>query len=479
MHESETRTEADVVVIGAGSAGMVAYRAARAQGKRVLLVEGGAYGTTCARVGCMPSKLLIAAADAAHAVRHAQGFGVHGGEPRVDGAAVLQRVRAERDRFVSFVLDEVQQIPAEDRITGHARFVAPGEVEVDGRKIVARAFVIATGSHPNLPPLLLQAGPHLLTSDSLFELPALPRSVAVVGTGSIGLELGQALHRLGVRTVLFGRSETLGPLGDPQVLAAARAALGKELDLRLQHTLLQLRADAHGVQLRSRAPTGEERSEEFDAVLAATGRAPDLAGLDLARAGVALDARGVPLFNPYTMQCGTSPVFVAGDASGERELLHEAADTGRIAGENAARFPQVQPGLRRSPLAITFTAPQIATVGIPYSELPSDAACGAVSFENQGRSRVMLENSGLLRLYADRNDNRLLGAELCGPRAEHLAHLLAWSHQQGLTIDAMLEMPFYHPVVEEGLRTALRDVRKALKGGLPARERCTQSTPGV
>ena len=201
--------------------------------------------------------------------------------------------------------------------------------------------------------------------------------------------------------------------------------------------------------------------------------------LDLARSGLALDAHGVPAFDHYTMQCGSAPVFLAGDASGERELLHEASDTGRIAGQNAARFPDVQPGLRRSGLAITFSDPQMAAVGTAFPELPSGFVCGAVSFETQGRSRVMLENRGLLRVYADGQDGRLLGAEACGPRVEHLAHLLAWAHQNRMTIDAMLDMPFYHPVVEEGLRTALRSARKAIAGGLPERERCTRSTPGV
>jgi dihydrolipoamide dehydrogenase len=487
-------TRVDVAVIGAGSAGLVAYRAARGQGKRVLLIEGGAYGTTCARVGCMPSKLLIAAAEAAHAVLRAPAFGVRTGAPQVDGRAVMARVGAERDRFVGFVLDEVAQIPDQEKVRGHARFLGPQRLQVDGHGVVqAASVVIATGSHPTLPPLLAHAGARVIDSDQVFEWDDLPSSVAVVGTGSIGLELGQALHRLGVRVVLFGRSANMGGVRDPEVALAARHALEVELDLRLQTELLEVRTGADGVTVRSRGANGAVRSDEFEFVLAATGRTPNLAGLDLQLAGLALDVRGVPLYDPATMQCMTqhglqhtmrhdAPVFLAGDASGARELLHEAVDTGRIAGENAARFPEVRPGLRRSPLAITFSDPQIAAIGTPFSDLPAGFVCGSVSFENQGRSRVMLENRGLLRLYADGRagqGGRLLGAEMCGPRAEHLGHLLAWAHQNGMTVAQMLDMPFYHPVIEEGLRTALRSARKALAGGLPERERCTRSTPGV
>ena len=114
----------DVAVIGAGTAGLAAYRAARAAGARAVIIEGGAYGTTCARVGCMPSKLLIAAGDAAHAIGHASGFGIHvGAAPRIDGREVMARVKRERDRFVGFVTKGVEAIPQEDRVRGHARFI--------------------------------------------------------------------------------------------------------------------------------------------------------------------------------------------------------------------------------------------------------------------------------------------------------------------------------------------------------------------
>src|SRR6478735_12210335 len=135
----------DVAVIGAGTAGLAAYRAARAAGKRAVIIEGGAYGTTCARVGCMPSKLLIAAAEAAHAVHRAPGFGVHvDGALRVDGREVMARVRRERDRFVGFVVDGVEAIPAADRIRGTAKFVDAHTLDIDGRKLTARSVVIAT-----------------------------------------------------------------------------------------------------------------------------------------------------------------------------------------------------------------------------------------------------------------------------------------------------------------------------------------------
>jgi dihydrolipoamide dehydrogenase len=156
-------------------------------------------------------------------------------------------------------------------------------------------------------------------------------------------------------------------------------------------------------------------------------------------------------------------VFFAGDVTGDRPLLHEAADEGRIAGANAAAWPHLQHGHRRTPLAIAFTDPQIAFVGARFGDLdPQCTAIGEVDYENQGRARVMGVDRGLVRIYGDRRTTRLVGATLFGPRMEHLAHLLAWAVQGQLTVNEALQRPFYHPVLEEGLRTALRKLARAL-----------------
>lgn len=471
----------DVAVIGAGSAGLTAYRAAKAQGAQALLIESGPYGTTCARVGCMPSKLLLAAAEAAHGIRQAPAFGIRAGEIHVDGAAVMARVKAERDRFAGFVTDYIEQLPAQDRIHGRAKFIAPNRLQVDDHTVVdARSIVIATGSSPYVPIELRGLGERVLTSDDVFEWNTLPKSIAVVGTGAIGLELGQALQRLGVRVVLFGRSATLAQIDDPDVLASAIACLAGELDLRLESTILGAVREGDAVRVHSRSKDGRERSECFDFVLAATGRRPNVREIGLESTGIELNGRGVPVFDSATMQCGDSAIFIAGDADNERPVLHEATDQGRVAGSNAARYPDVQPGLRHIPFSIAFTDPQIALVGQPYQALQAGRfVTGAASFEDQGRSRVMLKNKGLLHVYAEVGSSRLLGAAMIAPHAEHLAHLLAWACQSGMRIPQMLELPFYHPVIEEGVRSALRDAREKLLHGLPEIERCADCTPGT
>lgn len=477
------KRKVDVAIIGAGTAGMSAYRAARKHTDSIVMIEGGPYGTTCARVGCMPSKLLIAAADSANHLHKAPMFGVHPGETRIDGKAVMARVRRERDRFVGFVLDAVEGFPEAHRLRGHVRFLSPHRLVVDGKvELEAGRVVIATGSRPNLPGFLQEAKDRLVVNDDVFEWEDLPESVAVFGPGIIGLELGQALCRLGVRVRMFGVSGGVGPLQEEAIRKYALAAFNDEFPLDAESKVKSVERTDEGVRIVFTDPDRGEVAETFDYLLAATGRRPNVDGLDIQNADIAQDDRGSPLFDHYTLRCGDSHIFLAGDANNDAPLLHEAADEGRIAGDNAARYPNVRAGLRRVPLGIVFTDPQIATVGMSLGEVNERCkgcyAVGEVSFEGQGRSRVIGANKGLLHVYGERGSGLFLGAEMFGPAAEHIGHLLAWAVQKRMTVSEMLEMPFYHPVIEEGLRTALRDLNRNLDIGPQPVERCLDCGPG-
>ena len=462
-----------------------AYRAAKLSTPSVVMIEGGPYGTTCARVGCMPSKLLIAAAEAVHQIERAPGFGVHpSGKTRIDGREVMARVKRERDRFVGFVLEGVDEIPAGDKIQGYARFIDDNTLQVDEHtRIVAQRIVIATGSRPSWPAPWNELGDRLIVNDDLFNWDDLPQSVAVFGPGVIGLELGQALHRLGVDTRVFGIGGAVGPLTDSAVRDYAAKTLGEEFYLDADVKVEMMQREGNKVFIRYRDLQGQPQEILVDYVLAATGRRPNVDRLGLENTDLQLDARGVPLADRLTMQTSVPHIFIAGDASNQLPLLHEASDQARIAGANAGSFPEINPGLRRSAISVVFSDPQIAMVGSTFRELSEKfSACGCfevgkVSFENQGRSRVMLRNKGVLHVYGEQGTGRFLGAEMIGPDAEHIAHLLAWAHQQQMTVDQMLDMPFYHPVIEEGLRTALRDLQAKLKLGAAEIERC-QRCPG-
>lgn len=471
----------EVAIIGAGSAGMRAYREASKVTDSIVLIEGDQYGTTCARVGCMPSKLLIAAAEAAHAGSQADAFGIHYGDRIIDGEAVMKRVREERDRFVGFVVEDVEEWPEEHRIKGYAKFKSDHVLQInEDLEIEAERVVIATGSRARVPAMFNDLGDQLITSEDIFYWNRLPDSVAVFGAGVIGLELGQALHRLGVRTTLFGKGNKVAPLTDPEVIAEAGSAFSDEYPYFPHVDLTDVKLADGRVQIDFIAQ-GQSHQESFQYVLAATGRVPNVELLCLEHTSIALDNHGVPLYNPYSGQAGNSHIFIAGDATNHLLLLHEASDEGQAAGFNAAHFPEVRHFKKSTPLSIVFSDPQIMMVGQSYAELQKqgvDFVVGEVNWRSQGRSRVMLVNRGLLRVYGEKGTGRFLGAEMVGPRAEHIGHLLAWAHQSHLTVSEMLERPFYHPVVEEGVRSALRILNHGLSMGPKPPPRCLDCGPG-
>ncbi|WP_028862326.1 dihydrolipoyl dehydrogenase [Psychromonas aquimarina] len=476
----------EVAVIGGGTAGLAAYRAAKEKTDSVVLIEGAEFGTTCARVGCMPSKLLIAAAEAAHSAAHTSPFGVFvDGPVRIDGQKVMQRIRDERDRFVGFVVEAVDGIPEQGKLIGKASFVSATLLQIDDHTLLdADRIVIATGSRPSYPAVWNDLGDKLIINDDLFNWTDLPKSIVVFGPGVIGLELGQSLHRLGVEVLMFGMGGQVGPFTDPKITAYAQKTFSDEFYLDADANVKNMVRKGDNVEITYVDKDGIEQIAEVEYVLAATGRRPNVDNLGLENISIENDARGVPVADPFTMQTSIPSIFIAGDASNQIPLLHEAADQGKIAGSNAGVYPNIRAGLRRSSIAAVFTEPQLAMVGLTFkqvSEKYSGCNCfetGSVSFEDQGRSRVMLKNKGLLNLYGEHGTGRFLGAEMIGPQAEHLAHLLAWAHQNRMTISQMLDMPFYHPVIEEGLRTALRDLNAKLKLGSAMINQCMECGPG-
>ncbi|MEM8827682.1 MAG: dihydrolipoyl dehydrogenase, partial [Pseudomonadota bacterium] len=384
--------DVDVAILGAGTAGMSAYREVRKYTDRIALIDGGPLGTTCARVGCMPSKLLIAAADSAHSAEAADLFGVHAGQVNVDGRAVMARVKRERDRFVGFVEDAVEGFEDAHLLREHAMFEDDHRLRLaDGRIVTAARTIIATGSRAHVPPPFAALGDLTITNDDLFYRDDLPKSVVVFGGGVIGLELGQALSRLGVRVRLFGKDGAVGPLTDPVLKAYAAQTFSREFPAVFDGQAVPHR-DGDEVVVDWTDGSGETGEERFDLLLAATGRRANLEGLKLENTSLTLDERGIPVFDHLSLQAGKSSIFLAGDVDGDLPLLHEAADDGRVAGENAARYPEVFRRQRRTPLGIMFTDPGIAMAGATHRELTARGVhfeTGAVSYEDQGRARVI------------------------------------------------------------------------------------------
>lgn len=450
--------EFDIVIIGGGTAGMVAFGEVTRLGCSAIVVDHGPPGTTCARVGCMPSK---AALHAGRQWTDALGVAKLGDGPDSEVAARLwAHARATRDRLTKGAADRAQASAGELLIHSTARFIDSNMVDVGGTPYKARAVIVATGSTPVMPAALAALGDRVLTTDTLFEQVSLPRSLGVIGTGAIGLEMGLAMSRLGVSVTAGDLAALPAGIADPAIGARAVDVFGKELDLWLGHPV---EAAIEGAQVR--ISTGAH-SAVVDRVLVALGRRPNTADLGLEQAGASPDAKGQYRVDPTSLRIGSTSIFLAGDVNPDRPLQHEAQDEAVIAARHAVSLVTgvaPTPYRRRTPLSIVFSDPDIASVGAGFAQLERDAyVIGRAEGSANGRSRIMGAESNLLHLYVAKATGRILGAALVCQHGEHLAHLLSWAIQRDETVNSLLEMPFYHPSVEEMVQTALRDAAKHL-----------------
>jgi len=447
--------EVDVAILGAGSAGLFVLSQVKRETDNYVLINGGELGTTCARVGCMPSKVLIQIAEDFHRKSIFDREGIDGGEElSVDVPASMEHVQDLRDVFVDKTLSVTDEMDEAHLIDGYAKFIANDTVEVNGEQIKAKCIVIATGSAPVIPAAWDEFKDHVITTDDFFELEDLPASMAVIGLGSIGLEIGQSLQRLGVAVTGIDQLSHVAKLEDDKVNEMALTVLRREMPLWMGQPATITVVEG-GLQV-----TAGDNEVVVDKVFASLGRKPNLDNLNLAATDIEMDDAGIPIFDPLTMQIGDLPIFIAGDVNADRPILHEAGHGGRVAGCNVMHLVNDAPldrFKRKVPLGITFCDPNIATAGAQLGELDQEAiVIGEIQFAPVGRALIIGKNRGLLRLYVQKSDGLLLGASMCCVKAENLAHLISWSIQQSMTVFDILKMPFYHPVIEEALSSGYR-----------------------
>ena len=457
----------DVVVIGCGSAGSRAAAAAHAEGARVLALESAAeLGGLCILRGCMPTKTLLETAHRLHEIRDAERFGIRVGSVEVDFPAQMERMRQLVARFQRAKVGSLERAPYELRRAA-ARFVGPhtllvgGEAGgVGGERIEAKAVVIATGS-------VVRPFPHecppgtLLDSDDMFLLESAPRRALVVGVGAVGLEFAQWLARMGTEVVLSARG-TLFHRRDRELGQELAAALADELTLRLESTVSAVRPlSGGGVQVELSLADGSRELHEVDVILNATGRVPQVAELGLAAAGLAADDLRVG----DDMRTRLGHVFVAGDTTGQRQILHEANLEGRIAGQNAARValgrePSARYDATTPALEVVFSDPPVAFLGQTPQELEAAGVpyrSALKRFPEQGRGIVVGARHGFARLVVDAQ-GQLLGCQLIGPRADDLIHVPCAVMRCGGSVRDMYQIPWYHPTLAEAFVEVCREL---------------------
>lgn len=439
----------DVIIIGGGSAGLKTARLCRKEGLTYKIVHSGFKGTTCAHHGCMPSKVLIQVAKSYHERTKFDAFGLTGADHiHVDMPAVMDHVRSLRDYFVSGIVEDMNE--DEHLIEGAAKFVARDTIEVNGEHLQAQYVVISTGASPNIPAVFEPYKDDLLTTDNIFEQTDFPSHVAIIGLGNIAAELGQALGRLGVKITAINKETDIARLNDGALKDVAHDILSKDMDIILGTDISRVDHKNDGYEIAI-----GEQIVKCDKILVAAGQTPHIQNLGLDNIEAVSEGKNMPQLNEKTLKIKEYPIYLAGDVNARHALLHEAQDEVDII--MADILGKDNPG-RRVPLSITFTDPVIAHIGQMPDDINEEFLTGFVSFNDQGRARVKGENQGRLEIYISKNSKRILGSVLMAPAGEHLAHLIALAIQNKMTVAAFLELPFYHPTIEEGLRTALQSI---------------------
>ncbi len=450
--------DTNMVVIGAGSAGLVTSYIAAATKAKVTLIEKHKMGGDCLNTGCVPSKALIRSAKIANYCRRAEEYGLSVSEPVIDFKATMERVQQ--------VISDIEPHDSVERYTGlgvdceqgAARIIDPFRVEVNGKVITTRNIVIATGARPAVPELPgLDAAPYY-TSDNIWSLREAPKRMIVMGSGPIGCELAQSFHRLGVPVTLVNRSDRLMPKEDAEISQYVREKLLNEgMDLKLGYPPQRCERVNGEHQLIVKAPDGQELALPFDCLLIATGRKANVEGFGLEALQLDTDKDGTLRVNEF-LQTRFPNVYACGDVAGPYQFTHAAAHQAWYASVNAlfGTFKRFKVDYRVIPWA-TFTDPEVARVGLNESEakeLEIEYEVTRYGIDDLDRAIADGEAHGEVKVLTEPGKDRILGVTIVGHHAGDLISEYVTAMKHGLGLNKILGTIHIYPTLAESNKYA-------------------------
>ncbi|RME03244.1 MAG: hypothetical protein D6805_07115 [Planctomycetota bacterium] len=457
--------EYDFVVLGGGSAGSAAAAEAVKLGVgRVALINEEELGGLCILRGCMPTKTLLFSAEFLLHARDCREVGVDLSQVRYNFSTIMERKRRLVQRFQSAKIAAMKR-GGYSILFGQGRFTSPQTIRVGERNITFRTCQISTGSTHAIPPIEGLSKIDYLTSDDVLELKAPPASLTIQGAGPVALEFATFFAALGTKVFLLNRSPILNQGEDPD--------LSNQYKNMLEHHGINVYAPAKTLRISS-TPAGKVQSlvevqqrkflVETEKFLVATGRIPHISHLNLEAANVQ-HQKGKILLNEY-LQTTNPRIFAAGDASGNRLILHTANQKGRLVAKNVKAFLNDQPLFpwrEEIPITVIFTDHPYAEVGLRQKQAQQAGYSVVVAqknWANQGRGIVMntRPEEGFIKIIACQKSAKILGAQILGPRADDLIHTLASTMYYGGTAYDLLNMPWYHPTLSEAFVELAREI---------------------
>lgn len=461
----------DALILGGGSAGYAAARTLAAGGARTAVIDGAReLGGLCILRGCMPTKALLHAAELRHSIEQAREWGIHAAQVTVDQAALLARKNALIEEFASYRRGQLESGRFE-LIRSQARLLDAHEVALaDGRVLTSAHLVIATGSRISTPPIPGLVDTQPLTSDDAIHLNHIPASIAVLGGGAVALEFAQYFARLGSKVTLIQRSAHVLRDGDADVAHELENSLRKEGIEVFCGTRLTgfetISGPAGSPRRRVRFDQGElQHVVEVDAVFNGLGRAPNTAGLDLQRAGVAMDGDRI-VTNRH--QATTTPnVYAAGDCCGPHEIVHIAINQGEVAARNILGKGSPREMDYRLVTSVVFTDPAVAQVGMTEADAHAQGLkyrMAKYPFNDHGKSIILGSKTGFVKLIAHAETGELLGGACVGPHGGELIHEVSVALAARMTAAQFAAVPHYHPTLAEIWTYPAEELAEAVQG---------------
>lgn len=449
------RYDFDLFTIGGGSGGVAASRRAGAHGARVAVCEDRDVGGTCVHRGCVPKKLLVYGAQFREAFQDAEGYGWSVQEPLFTWSKLLAAKDKELDRLRG-VYARLLRDSGVTLLEGRGRVVDPHTVEVAGKLYTAERILIATGSRPYLPPDITGIE-HAITSDEALSFPELPRRLAVIGAGYIGVELAGVFHGLGSKvTMLIRGASVLGGFDDDVRSFLTEEMRKKGIELMTDTFIRDIEKRAEGgVSLL----TGGGETVEADAVLFATGRVPNSGGLGLVEVGVVLDARGAVVVDEWS-RTSVESIYAVGDITDRINLTPVAIAEGRALAETLFNDNPTQMDHTLVPSAV-FSQPPVASVGLTEQEARERHGKldnYVTSFRPMKHTLSGRNERTMMKVVVERESNRVLGCHMVGTDAPEIIQGLAVAVKCGVTKKQLDATVGIHPTAAEEFVT-LRDKR--------------------
>jgi glutathione reductase (NADPH) len=441
----------DLIVLGAGNAGQAAASTAREAGKSVLLVESRDVGGTCPLRGCVPKKVLVAAAENLEQIRLSEKHGVTTGPAKLDWAKLIKR----KQTFVKGAPESMEKNLKQegiDVVHDKARFVARNKVEINGATYTGKKFVISTGSAPRTLPI--PGAAHALTSEEILEMKSQPKSIIFIGAGVIGLEFTHVLARAGSKVFLLQRGTDLLPSAEEDLVAglvSETKALGVKIFTKADVQSIKKSGSSFQVTFRH---AGKTRTLQADAVANTTGRQAVIDDLDLEAAGVKRNKSGIAV-DKFLRSVSNPAVFAAGDCIGRpRQLSPIATYEGKIAGHNATHRKMMAPNYAGIPNVI-FTIPALASVGQSEKQASEAGRRFRAVFNDMKEwrsARTNAETASLAKVLVEEKSGRILGAHLLGHGAADVIHTFAFAIRFGLTAKDLKDFIYAYPTTTSDVR---------------------------